>query len=295
MTSEAEGRRRRAAAGVTAHTKNCSACPGVKALSFCVDCHEYLCTDCTSYHRRLGALRSHTLLTGDDFPSIVPPQRLTNCPDHPKEEVKFYCQNHNALCCVACNVLSHEQCAKSYIHDIAETFQTGSEYSKLRTDIQGSEQLMFKTLADIDNCLKAVKTLHTAEIETLKIYRTEINEYLDMRERELHAEMQRIHDRDVTLLHELQAQLKTHQKSLKNMKAKLKLHEKNSSELFIAAKRTFVQLDQLQSSLQKVTDTVGYQLYTIVRDPVMEKFLQNKAGFADVEQIVGNNPSCYNI
>jgi len=137
--------------------------------------------------------------------------------------------------------------------------------------------------------------LHAAKIETLKIYRAEINEYLDMRERELHAEMQRIHDKDVNLLHELQAQLKTHQESLKKMKAKLTLHEKNSSELFIAATRTFVQLDQLQSSLQKVTDTVGYQRYTIVRDPVVEKFLQNKAGFANVDHIFGNNPSCYNI
>jgi len=129
--------------------------------------------------------------------------------------------------------------------------------------------------------------LHAAEIETLKIYRAEINEYLDMRERELHAEMQRIHDKDVNLLHELQAQLKAHQESLKDMKAVLKLHEKNLSELFIAAKRTFVQLDQLQSSLQKVTDSIGYQPYTIVRDMEMEKILQNKAGFADVEQIYG--------
>jgi len=295
MASEVEGRRPGAAECGTNHTKNCSACPGVKALSFCVDCHEYLCTDCTSYHKRLGALKNHTLLTGSAFPSIDPPQRLTNCADHPKEEVKFYCLTHNALCCVACNVLGHEQCAKSYIHDIADTFQTGSEYSKLRTDMQGSEQLIFKSLDDIDNCLKAVKTLHTAEIETLRIYRAAINEYLDMRERELHAEMQRIHDKDVILLHELQAQLKAHQESLKDMEAKLKLHEKNSSVLFIAAKRTFVQLEQLQSSLQKLTDTVGYQRYSIVRGPVVENFLQNKAGFADVEKIFGNNPSCYDI
>jgi len=143
----------------TTCTKTCSACPDVKASSFCVDCHEYLCTDCTSYHKRLGALKNHTLLTGDAFPSIVPPQRDSHCPDHPKEEIKFYCQKHNALCCAVCNVLSHEQCAKSYIHDIAETYKTGPEYRKLRTDIQGSKQLIFKSIEDVDNCLKAVETL----------------------------------------------------------------------------------------------------------------------------------------
>jgi len=131
-----------------------------------------------------------------------------------------------------------------------------------------------------------------------------------MRERELYAEMQRIHDKDVILLHELQAELKTHQSDLKDIKEKLKLHEQNSSELFIASKRASGQLAQLQSSLQKVTDNIGYQRYSIVRDPLMEKILQNKAWFADVEQIYGvyftykislrrfinaNNNCCYRI
>jgi len=99
--------------------------------------------------------------------------------------------------------------------------------------------------------------------------------------------MQQIYDEDATLLYKLQAQLKTHQGVLKDMEAKLLLHEKNSSELFIAAKRTCSQLAQLQSSLQKVTETIGYQRYTIVRDTEMEKILQNKAGFADVEHMFG--------
>ena len=243
MATKVEGRRSRdAVKAVTTHTKNCSACPGDKATSFCVNCHEYLCTNCKIYHRRLGALRNHTLLTGDDFPTIDPPKRqddaykiIGKCPDHPKEEIKFYCQNHDALYCAVCNVLSHAHCAKSYIYDIAETFKTGSEYSKLIIHIKSSEQMIFKSLEDIDNGLKAVQALHTAEIETLKIYRTEINKYLDKRERELHAKMQQIHDKNVTLLHELQAELKTHQESLKDMRVNLKLHEKDASGLFIAA------------------------------------------------------------
>jgi len=97
--------------------------------------------------------------------------------------------------------------------------------------------------------------------------------------------MQRIHDKDVTLLHSLQALLKTHQESLKDMKAKLTLHEKNLSELFIAAKRASSELVQLKFSLEKVTNSITYKYYTIVRDPVMEKILQNKAGFAAVKKI----------
>jgi len=99
--------------------------------------------------------------------------------------------------------------------------------------------------------------------------------------------MQRIHDKDVTLLHSLHAQLKTHQESLKDIKAKLTLHEKNSSELFIAAKRASSELVQLKSPLEKVTNSITcrYQHYTIVRDQVMKKIIQNKAGFAADKKI----------
>jgi len=293
MASEVEERRHRTARSAT-HTKNCSACPDVKATSFCVDCHEYLCTDCTSYHKRLGALRTHMLLTGEHFPSIDPPKRqddekaiVAKCPGHPKEEIKFYCQKHDALCCVVCNVLEHEQCVKSYIDDLAKTYKTGSEYCKLTSDIQDSEQLIFKVHEDIDNCLKAVETLKADEMDILKQYRAKIIEYLDQRERELQTEMQQKHNKDVSLLHELKTELKIHQSDLNDMKAKLKLNEKNSSELFIAAKRACSRVVQLQSSLQKVTNSIGYQRYTIVRDPVVEKILQNKTGFAGVEQIFG--------
>ena len=293
MASEVEGRRPRSARSTT-HTKNCSACPDVKATSFCVDCHEYLCTDCTSYHKRLGALRNHMLLTGEHFPSIDQPKRqddekaiIAKCPDHQKEEIKFYCQKHNALCCVVGSVLDHEQCVKSYIDDLAETYKTGSEYCKLTADIRDSEQLIFKSLDDIDNCLKAVETLKADEMDTLKQYKAKIIEYLDQRERELQAEMQQMHDKDVSLLQELQAELKINQSDLNDIKAKLNLHEKNSSELFIAAKRACSRVVQLQSSLQKVTNSIGYQRYSIVRDTMVEKILQNKTGFADVEQIFG--------
>jgi len=53
-----------------AKVKYCNVCPDVKATSFCEDCHEYMCTDCTGYHRRITATRNHTILTSDRFPVV---------------------------------------------------------------------------------------------------------------------------------------------------------------------------------------------------------------------------------
>jgi len=294
MDSEVDGRSPRTGNIAITHVKNCSACPDAKATSFCVDCQEYLCQGCTNYHHRFGALKDHTLLTGEHFPSDDPPicqqvktESIRKCPDHPNEKIKFYCQGHNALCCVACNVLGHEQCTKMYIPDIAEEFKNGPEFGKLHPDIQNTERMVVASLTDIDNCLKAVGALKDGELEILRKYKAKIIEYLDRREKELQAEVQNLHEKDVALLQELQTQFKTRLSQLNDMKANLISHERNSSELFIAAKRACGQLAEIQCSLQEITAKIGYRQYSLEFDPKMKNILQEENGFAGVEMITG--------
>jgi len=235
----------------------------------------------------------HTLLTGDTFPAGNPPKReedktksIRKCSQHPNEKIKVYCQGHNTLCCVVCIMLQHEQCSKTYIPDIAEDFKTGPDYGKLNTDMQSSDQLIADSLSEIDKCLKAVGTLKAGELEMLKMYRERIIEYLDSREKELQAEMQQTHNEDVALLHELQKQLKTRQSELEEMRTKLKSYEDNASELFIAAKRTCTQLAVLQSSLEEITEKIGYRKYAIVRDTRMNTIIEDRTGFARVDETI---------
>jgi len=297
--AEVEGRKPDAVNVEPAPEMHCNTCPGVQARSFCVDCHEYLCTDCTGYHQRLNALKGHKLLMGDNFPSVEPPQRqakapdtFVTCPDHPKEEIKFYCQRHEALCCGVCNVINHEQCTKAYIPDIANDFKSGPEFSTLNTNIQDTDQLIVKSLDDIDDCLKAVDAFKVDEIEKLRKYKAKIIEYLDRRELELQADMQQFHDQDVTLLQNLQRKMKTCQSVLSDMNERLKSHEKNSIELYISAKRASGQITNLQSSLQEMVEKIGYRRYSIVRDTRIETMLLDKAGFAGVE-LVGDEELIY--
>ena len=274
-----------------APVKYCNVCPGVKATSFCEDCHEYMCNDGTSYHKRITATRNHTILTDDMFPAALPPRRqdkqtttFEKCPDHHMEEIKFFCQEHDEFCCVACNVLKHKHCSQSYIPDIAEDFKNGQEFNKLNTDIQESDQLIVKNLADIDSCLNAVNALKADEIEKLRKYRAKIIEYLDKRERELHAEMQQMCDNDTVLLQDLQTNLQTCKSDLEDISKQLKLHEQNSYDLFLAAKRSSAKMTKLQSSLQEITEKIGYQRYSVVMDPRLQMIVEGDEGFADIER-----------
>jgi len=267
----------------------CNVCPDVKATSFCEDCHEYMCTDCTSYHRRITATKNHTLLINETFPLIPPPQRpdvkadtCQKCPDHPKEDITVYCQTHVAICCVGCAFQNHEHCTKQYIPDFEEAVKTDTEICSVNLNIRNAEERLVKGSCEIENCLRKVDALKGDEFEKLRMYRAKIIEYLDNQERELQSEMQNNHDKDVTLLKELQAKLKTHQLTLNNTKLKLKEQENNACEYFITAKTACGEIAHMQSSVQGIVDQIGYQQYSLVPNIQMKKILQAKGLLAAV-------------
>jgi len=293
MDNEVDGRSPSVADCITTQAKNCSACPDVKATSFCVDCHEYLCQGCTNYHHRFVALKNHRLLSGESFPAGDPPSQdqkkyiLEKCIDHPTKEIQFYCDKHDALCCDACSVLNHAQCTKLNIPDIAGEYKSGPELQGLHYGINDTEQLVVKSMGEVEECLKAVETLNVGELEKLRQYKAKIVEYLDRREEELRAEMQQYHDRDASLLQELLGKFKTCQSVVNDMKEKLKSHEKDLVETFIASKRARNHLAKLQSSLQELTEKIGYKQYSLELDSNMKNSLHDDDGFACVEMITG--------
>ena len=94
----------------------CHVCPTVKATAYCLHCKICLCPACVGHHKILPLSAAHKLLEGEKFPSFYQSghaENIKQCPDHPEEEIKFYCPSHDALCCRDCNVLNkHDQCKK---------------------------------------------------------------------------------------------------------------------------------------------------------------------------------------
>jgi len=304
--AEVDGRKP-GSAGVGSAVMFCGPCGDVKASSFCKDCHEYLCSSCTKCHERLETIKHHQLLKGTQFPLVYPTRQkmasvsesFEKCSDHPLEDVKIFCKTHRALCCVACTAALHEHCKKDYIPDIAQSYVTGAEYTKLQTDIKDLDQLGVQCHADIDRCMKEVDELNWDEVDKLKKYKEDIIEYLNKREKELIAEMQQLHDHDLSLLKDIQARLKTWQSDLSDVKAKLQSHQQSTYKLFITAKRTQALVNQLQESLNDMQQQTKYQRYMLVKDPSMERILNDTTGkatlkLADVEVKIGNWTMFYN-
>jgi hypothetical protein len=87
------------------HDKN------MEAGLFCVDCHDYYCTDCVECHYNVPVLMGHNILSKDQHRSgvsqghsMAPTER---CHKHSYKHIDMYCQRHDKVCCSTCIALDH--------------------------------------------------------------------------------------------------------------------------------------------------------------------------------------------
>jgi len=280
-----------------ATTLYCQPCGNVLADAFCRDCSEYLCSGCSSVHEKLGMTKNHTLLKGAAMPSSlkfhgkgkpgIHAGSFQKCPQHPVEELKFFCQRHEAVCCMACSVVVHKQCNVAYIPDLAKNYMTGPEYRRLMDEIKETEQLAAKRLIDIDKKMKAVQKQEVDELAMLDKYRTDIIEFVDKRVKDLSSQIKKQRNKDIALLQQQQSQSQKIESSLSSAKTKLKACEQRPSELFTESKQTLAKVAKLKTELAEVANKSVYQQYRIRKDAEMEAVLNNKDGVATIELVAG--------
>jgi len=114
----------------------------VIAVKFCSVCKEWLCRSCTDYHRRLRALKSHTLFDKDELPVTNQNHGQENttkyCETHPKELLEYFCPEHKTLYCYQCATSS--TCKLDKIARVCKDIRSDEEFRKLQTNIEGLVQ-----------------------------------------------------------------------------------------------------------------------------------------------------------
>jgi len=214
---------------------------------------------------------------------------VQKCPDHPLEEIKFFCPTHDSIGCVACHTLNHATCDKQYIPDMSANFKYSRDYKNMLDEFQATYSNTCMHVQEIDSCLKEVDKLSTSEINKLQQFKALIIAYLDQREKELLVEIKKRRDQDTAALEKLQTAAKALQSDLDKSQVNLKAHEANSNHLFIAAKRAQAMLNQLQTTLEVIKRQTQVRQYTLQKDPLVETLLKNKDGMGEIVSRPGND------
>ena len=83
-----------------------------EAIKFCLQCQEYLCSECTEYHNKFPVMAGHVLekaeLTSRDKTLSKHYILTEHCTKHPAEIIKMYCAIHDTVACTICTTIDHK-------------------------------------------------------------------------------------------------------------------------------------------------------------------------------------------
>ena len=166
------------------------------AMSYCLNCKLYLCNKCQKMHSEF--YENHNLIILDkDLNSFF----IYECDkeNHDKIKLKFFCKNHNILCCAHCvNKINkfgygeHYNCDFTHINDIKE-----EKKIKLKENIYKLQELS----KNIDNIIIELKNINEninknkeqLKINIQKIF-TKIKSTLNEKEDELLLKVDEIYN-----------------------------------------------------------------------------------------------------
>ena len=108
------------------------------SVSWCMECEEELCSECTEYHTNLKMARNHhvvDLKLKTSYSALLKKPSLF-CEQHKDCQVDYFCVDHDELCCRDCLAKTHKACVNTISLNSAST---GANHSHLFSDCQ--EQL----------------------------------------------------------------------------------------------------------------------------------------------------------
>ena len=92
----------------------CSFCDPspIKAMIWCSECDDFLCSDCLKQHKSSKLFKAHTTMSLEDYkelPTVAQAMKY-HCEDH-DEPYQMYCPVHNRPCCITCVLTAHKECS----------------------------------------------------------------------------------------------------------------------------------------------------------------------------------------
>uniref|UniRef100_A0A8W8IMV2 Tripartite motif-containing protein 56 n=3 Tax=Magallana gigas TaxID=29159 RepID=A0A8W8IMV2_MAGGI len=153
----------------------------LKANSWCKDCSEALCEECTKCHKKARPSRQHVVISITKWSGISQiPDTLEICEAHGGRKFELFCKKHFLPCCSVCVTKEHSSCTSfCQLEEIGRDFiepekvkvlQSGMEKFGLKLkSVIGEERTNMKRNDDIvDKFTKELLEFTTNNIQVIK-------------------------------------------------------------------------------------------------------------------------------
>ena len=128
--------------------------PNTKAVTFCINCWKFFCSECHRGHQLMGALMGDHIFKSIEELSTIDPDQTSdlgavfmknaaphNCPQHCGEVLKWHCEGCDTLMCHACALDKGPHCPK-YLDP--SVFQRHRQSLKLAHQVVGDARKVYQ-------------------------------------------------------------------------------------------------------------------------------------------------------
>ncbi|XP_045191525.1 uncharacterized protein LOC123548384 [Mercenaria mercenaria] len=260
------------------------------AKGYCTNCNEFFCAACLKFHRKQSATRNHVILEGKVMPkSPAPVADVEYCSDlcakHNNEIVKFYCISHDTVGCGDCMVLEHKVCKVERIQDISNTYFNSPEHREL----VGKVRQFLENIEDIKTCIQTaeqdISTTYTQAVADIKTFRKEVNDYLNIVEAEILAELNKRNEEDRKTVSGLEENRQYLQNEIRELEEKLKMQSNKANELFVASKKMKGRIASFDITIKQMVKKADIQQYRFERSPGLNLSVCSKLPFGKLTRI----------
>ncbi|XP_052780805.1 uncharacterized protein LOC128217597 [Mya arenaria] len=262
--------------------------------AFCTVCKEFLCSNCARVHRNMTFTKSHPLQDKSTMPSSLQPESenkhfTETCQRHAEEFIKYYCPNHETLLCGDCLAeKKHRSCTIERISQVAKRYKEGLEYNGLKAGLVHMVNDIGNLSDNIQASMKYTDEESFTNINALRKFRNDINQYMDKREQELLEEIEQKKQKSQSLLSELKSNCQDILAATEKLKAELQDKEVNSNQLFISGTSAIKELVGFQSALKDIRGKKSVSYFKFTRDPVTEQLLASCTAIGRVDQVASD-------
>ena len=251
---------------------NCQPCfaagKSVSATSYCCNCREYFCQQCTTYHQTLTVTKDHVHVKPDEAkkaPSTAAKDKCTKkCSGHKNKPVKYYCVAHSYLGCSICFTLDHKPCQDvEHIPTVAANIQGHADFRKFDKGLRNLDAAYTAVITDIQNDLALLLADERQVHQTFQDFRKKMNDALNKMESQVSAEVKSVKDKEVK---KLDALLKDLQKSKARVDSLVKeldllMANKKHCDAYVMARSDLSQLTSLHEELARTTGGQTFQRF----------------------------------
>ncbi|XP_052778905.1 uncharacterized protein LOC128216385 [Mya arenaria] len=262
--------------------------------AFCTVCKEFLCSNCARVHRNMKLTKSHPLQDKSTMPSSLQPESenkhfTETCQRHAEEFIKYFCPNHETLLCGDCLAeKEHSSCTIERISQVAKRYKEGPKYNGLKAALVQVVNDIGNLSDNIQASMNYIDEESFTNINALRKFRNEINQYLDKREQKLLEEIEQKKKNSQSLLSELKSNCQDIQAATEKLKAELQAKEVNSNQLFISGTSAIKELVGFQSALKDIRGKKSVSYFKFTRDPTTEQLLASCTAIGRVDQVASD-------